>query len=430
VTRERRHSTTWPSGRAPVSRSALEGELKADDGFLSRSEVWALVGCQPLAQLSNQALLPSLGAMRADLDLSYAELGWVVAAFGVARLGVDLPAGGLASRWNPRSVLILALAASAVGSSMGIFAANAWQIATVRLLIGVGSSIAQAMILAWLVGGSGRAARGRVLARSEAFFSLSGLFIPALGGMLAGPLGWRVAFVLGALAAGVGLLSIVLGTRSSSAARSLSLSTAGDSPGVAQPAGWLDLRAGGKVLLAAYLATFVVFFCRNGMLNAIFPVLGAERLGVKPFEIGLLFSVINAVGIGAVLLGGRCGDRFGRYRMVLPGLALLTVAQALLFTIHDPLTYVIVGLVQGLACFINPLPTIVMGDALTPRLRARGIAVYRAVCDLAVLSAPASLGMALQVSGFGGAELVSLAVCLIALGSVTLLYVFREHRAA
>ena len=69
----------------------------ADDALLSRAEAWALVGCQPLAQLSNQALLPSLGAMRADLDLSYAELGWVVAAFGVARLLVDLPAGNLAA---------------------------------------------------------------------------------------------------------------------------------------------------------------------------------------------------------------------------------------------------------------------------------------------------------------------------------------------
>lgn len=405
--------------------SSFEGALKADDGFLTRAEVWALVGCQPLAQLSNQALLPSLDAMRQDLDLSYAELGWVVAAFGLARLVVDLPAGSLAIRWNPRAVLIVALAASAVGSGMGVFAANAWQIATVRLLIGVGSSIAQAMILAWLVGGSGRVARGRVLARSEALFSLSGLFVPALGGLLAGPLGWRVAFVLGALAAGGGLLAIALGTRSSSAARSVNQSTVSDSPGEAQPAGWFELRAGGKVLVAAYLATFVVFFCRNGMLNAIFPVLGAERLGVQPFEIGLLFSVINAIGIGAVLLGGRSGDRFGRYRMVLPGLALLTLAQALLFAIHDPLTYVLVGLVQGLACFVNPLPTIVMGDALTPRLRARGIAVYRAVCDLAVLSAPASLGMALQLNGFGGAELLSLIVCAIALGGVSVLYVTR-----
>jgi DHA1 family multidrug resistance protein-like MFS transporter len=401
----------------------------ADDGFLSRSEVWALVGCQPLAQLSNQALLPSLGAMRADLDLSYAELGWVVAAFGVSRLVVDLPAGSLADRWNPRSVLIAALAASAIGSSLGVFATNAWQIGTVRLLIGIGSAVAQAMILAWIVGGTGQVARGRVLARSEAFFSLSGLFIPALGGMLAGPLGWRVAFVLGALAAGVGLAVIALGTRPNSAARAVGRSTIGGSSATTRP-GWFELRSGGTVLLAAYLATFVVFFCRNGMLNAVLPVLGTERLGFEPFQVGLLFSVINAIGIGAVLLGGRCADRFGRYRVLVPGLAMLTLAQALLFTIHDPLTYIVVGLVQGVACFVNPLPTIVMGDALTPYLRPRGIAVYRAVCDLALLSAPASMGLALQVAGFAAAELVSLVAGVTVLASVWLLYSVRRRPMA
>ncbi len=63
-----------------------------------------------------------------------------------------------------------------------------------------------------------------------------------------------------------------------------------------------------------------------------------------------------------------------------------------------------------------------MGDALTPRLRSRGIAVYRAVCDLALLSAAASMGLALQAAGFGAAELVSLAVSSVVLGSVWLLY--------
>src|ERR687885_725412 len=136
----------------------------ASDAYLSRAEAWALIACQPLAQLTNQALLPSLGAMRDDLNLSYAELGWVVAAFGLARLVVDLPAGSLGTRWNPRSVLIAALAASAIGSALGVLAGSAWQMAAVRLLIGLGSSVAQAMLLAWIVGGSGHAARGRVLA--------------------------------------------------------------------------------------------------------------------------------------------------------------------------------------------------------------------------------------------------------------------------
>jgi MFS family permease len=333
---------------------------------------------------------------------------------------VDLPAGNLATRWNPRSLLIAALALSALASAAGLLAANAAQIATVRLLIGVASAIAQAMLLAWIVGGSGRVARGTVLARSEAFFSLTGLFIPAVGGLLAASvLGWRVAFVLGALAAGVGMVAIVFGTRSSSAAHAVGLSTAREPSAKTD---WLALRSGGKVLLASYLATFVVFYCRNGMLNSVVPVLGAEQFSFTPFEIGLLFSVINALGMGAVLLGGRWADRFGRYRVLVPSLALLTLAQGLLLVVHDPLTYVVVGLVQGLACFINPIPTIVMGDALLPHLRARGIAVYRAVCDVAILSAPAMMGLAIQRAGFNAAEAVNFTVAFVMLGAVWLLY--------
>src|SRR5436305_352996 len=142
-----------PLTRAPTA--------PASDAFLSRGEAWALVACQPLAQLSNQALLPSLGAMRDDLGLSYAELGWVVAASG--------------------------------------------------------------------------------------------------------------------------LLAILLCTRASSAAQSLGASVVGTQRPDTGPPPWSALLSGGKALLAAYLATFIVFFCRNGMLNAVLPVLGADKLGIQPF---------------------------------------------------------------------------------------------------------------------------------------------------
>jgi MFS family permease len=384
--------------------------------------MWALVLCQPLAQLSNQALLPSLGAMRADLNLSYAELGWVVAAFGITRLAVDLPAGNLGSRWNPRSVLIAALALSSLGSAAGVFATNGLQIATVRLLIGIGSAVSQAMLLAWIVGGAGRLGRGRALSLSEAFFSGVGLVVPALGGLLAAPFGWRVAFVMGAVAAAIGLLSIVLWTRSSSAAQAVGLTSADQTRQTREHVGWRELTSGGKVLLASYVATFGVFYCRNGMLNSVVPVLGLERFSFTPFEIGTLFSVINAIGIAAVLLGGRCADRFGRYRVLVPSLVLLAFTQGLLLGVQDPLTYIVVGLMQGVACFVNPIPTIVMGDALAPRLRARGIAVYRAVCDVAILAAPASMGVAIQAAGFGAAEMVNFLVSAIVLAGVRWLY--------
>src|SRR3979490_1859149 len=124
------------------------------------------------------------------------------------------------------------------------------------------------------------------MARGEAFFSLSGLVIPALGGLLAGPLGWRVAFVLGAIAATGGMLTVMLFTRAATAARA---------------GGFVDKRAptprqGGPFLLPAYLATFIVFFVRNGLVNAVVPVLGTDKLGFNPFQIGLLFSIMNAIG--------------------------------------------------------------------------------------------------------------------------------------
>jgi hypothetical protein len=100
----------------------------------------------------------------------------------------------------------------------------------------------------------------------------------------------------------------------------------------------------------------------------------------------------------------------------------------LLLTVRDPLTYILVGLVQGVACFINPIPTIVMGDALTPRLRARGIAIYRVVCDIAILSAPASMELAIQSAGFGAAEMLNFVVSAIVIVGVYLLYVGSRAR--
>jgi hypothetical protein len=90
-----------------------------------------------------------------------------------------------------------------------------------------------------------------------------------------------------------------------------------------------------------------------------------------------------------------------------PGLALLLASQVLMFLIQDQVTYVIVGLLQGVAAFVNPIPTGLLGDALPARQRARGIAVYRAVCDAALLSAPAVLGVTLQLGGFAAAESVT-----------------------
>jgi MFS family permease len=181
---------------------------------------------------------------------------------------------------------------------------------------------------------------------------------------------------------------------------------------------WSALGVGGRMLLSAYIATFVVFFCRNGLLNAVVPVLGADRYGLQPYQIGVVFSGVNALSIGVVLLGGRAGDRFGRHRLLVPGLAVLLLAQSLLLFVHDAASYVVIALLQSVSFFVNPLPPGLLGDTLPVRARAQGIAVYRAVSDLALLSAPSVMGAALQFGGFPAAELASVLIIAVALLAV------------
>jgi hypothetical protein len=51
--------------------------------------------------------------------------------------------------------------------------------------------------------------------------------------------------------------------------------------------------------------------------------------------------------------------------------------------------------------------------------------VYRAICDGAILFAPASMGLAIQTAGFGAAESLNVSVAGIALVGVWLLYARR-----
>jgi MFS family permease len=127
-----------------------------------------------------------------------------------------------------------------------------------------------------------------------------------------------------------------------------------------------------------------------------------------------------------VLLSGRLADRFGRIRALLPGMLLYLTGQVLWLVVQGPSGYILVGLLQGVTFMVFPIPTTLMGDALQPRLRARGIAVYRAVADVAILIAPVASGIALQVGGFTAA--MSLTVAVSSLSIAVIAFAFRRAR--
>jgi DHA1 family multidrug resistance protein-like MFS transporter len=386
------------------------------------AEQWALCVALPFGQVSNMALFVVLALVRQDLALSYSELGLMLASFGVARVVTDLPAGALLRRVNPRTALLVALAGTLVAAIVGLTAASAWQVGASRFIHGVMSSVTQCAVLAWLVGGAGSGTRGRVMALSEAVFSVAGLITPVAVGSLAALLSWRAAFVLGILASLIALAAAAFWTDAASAKAALGVKGADEMEAPRRLLErWSSLRQAGRVLASVYLITFIIYFGRQSVIGTLLPLVGGEHIGLSSLEVGLGLTILNLVSIGAVMLGGWAGDRFGQARMVVPGVAVLLACQLSVLLAHNEPAFLFFAVMAGLSFFMNSLPLSLVGDALPPQLRADGVAVFRLIADVGVLLAPTAMGFALDAGGFTAAELVPPAVTFAILAAVIVL---------
>ena len=381
----------------------------------------------PLSQVSNISLFVVLPQMREDLRLTYSELGLVLACFGVARVIFDLPAGALLRRVNPRTALVISLAVTVIAAVAGLTASSAWQVGVARFVHGASTAVVQCAVLAWLVGGAHSSLRGRVMALSEAAFSLTGLAVPLGVGLLATIASWRGAYAMGMGASLLALTGTLLCTDGASGQSALGDVVAG---GASEPlrSRWLALRSGGSILLAAYVMTFIIFFGRQSLVTTLLPLLGGELVGLSSVHVGFGLTLVNAVSIGAVMLGGWLGDRAGRWRLIVPGILLLLLCQLSALPISNELTYLVAAALVGVSYFMNPLPVSLVGDQLPARLRADGVAAYRLVGDVGVLLAPTAIGFALDSGGFTAAELLPpLASGLAFLAALAVLRVRRKR---
>jgi predicted MFS family arabinose efflux permease len=232
-------------------------------------------------------------------------------------------------------------------------------------------------------------------------FSFNNSAVPILSGVLAAFVGWRSAFAIGLVSSTIAFLLVLLWTDRDSARHATGIAPA--SSGV-KPAGVLELRTGGALLLAACVATFAVFYGRFALISTMLPLIGADLVGASPSTIGLAIGVMNGTMLVATLLGGWASDRFARFRILLPGMVLMVICQSSIFLISNDQTYLIAAGLAGFGNLMSPVPASLIGDTLPARLRAQGMLLYRVTGDIAVFSAPLLVGLGPQLGGFTAGE--------------------------
>jgi predicted MFS family arabinose efflux permease len=314
--------------------------LVLEDARLRRGEAgFARVGVAMFAAgtaifallYSPQAVLPQISA---EFQVSPAEAGLTMSATTAALALAIVPASALSERWGRARVLVWAVTAAAVLGVLLPFSPTYGILLTVRALQGVAMAGMPAVAMAYLADEIHPSALAGAVGTFVAGNGLGGLSGRLLGGVVTDLGGWR--WGLGAvslLSVGGAVLFVVL------------LGGLPSHPPSREPGG-VHLRD--PLLRRLFVAGFVLM----GGFVTIYNYLSYRLLGppfnLAPAVVGVIFLAYLA-GTAASALAGRLADRRGA-RVVLAGSVGVAIA-AVLLTVPDSLTFVLVGLVLVTAGF-------------------------------------------------------------------------------
>jgi MFS family permease len=151
------------------------------------------------------------------------------------------------------------------------------------------------------------------------------------------------------------------------------------------------LRTPGVLAMSATSAALVAI--QTGVLVFLYPLYLVERAGVDPGRVGLLISLTVLGRLLALWVGGGASDRWGRLRVLRPGLLAYAAALATVTWVTDPVWLAAWSVAIGAASgFVAPLPTAVVGDRVPAAERGVAIGWLRTATDSGQIVGPLVMG--------------------------------------
>jgi len=355
-----------------------------------------------------------------DLQLSYAQVGFLKILISGGQSLFQLPGGIISERVGERRMLALGLA---ILSRAFMLLSPAWSfpaIATLCLLIGIGPSLQHPLSSA-LVSRAYEVQGRRTAMGTYNFAGDAGkvAFPALLSGMLL-LLSWRGSVELLGVFGHVAALVVWMGGRS----RERVVQPAAAVGMQAQkPPGWgiTDRKRFGGLVAAGMLddsarAAFLTFV----------PFLLAEK-GAGPEQMGLLFTLVFAGGACGKFICGPLAERLRAVRMVV--VTELLTSIAILALLPLPLTASLV-LLPVLGIFLNGTSSVLyatVAELVAPEARTRGYGLFYMLYQGSGMIAPVLYGWLGDAAGLGWTMIV---LGFLTMGAAPLAVLMRVRRTA
>ncbi len=361
-------------------------EISDGPGTRVRALILSFYAPALMVTLGQGLLVPILPLYAADFEISYVLIGLVLAGEGLGTLIADVPTGMMQRRFGDKQVMMMGLLLKALSLGLLFVATTIWVVLLLRLIAGFGRSMYTVSAHVYVTNNIELGKRGKAISMFGGTYRLGGFIGPAVGGVIAGALGLRSAFIVAALASAIGLGLVALFMRNG---KRKSTHDTGE-------AHQLDLRsvlqANRRILTSAGTAQVFGQMVRAGRMVVI-PLFAADALGLAVDQIGLIVSISVAVDFSLFMVAGWLMDRYGRKFAIVPCFGIQALGMALVpFTASFGgllFATVVIGIGNGLGA--GSMMT--LGADLSPTAsRGEFLGVWRLIGDLGHTGAPLLVG--------------------------------------
>jgi MFS transporter, FSR family, fosmidomycin resistance protein len=333
----------------------------------------ALVGGFSVAHFANHIvnilLNPLLPLIRDSFALSYAQSGFVVAAYSVSLGLANAPVGILADRIGPRVVLAAGMVLVGVAGIALAFANAYWQLLLLLVAMGVISAAYHAPAVAILSRAFPDRTRGAAMGIHTTGGSLAVFAAPLIAAYFAGTMAadqaWRAAYLWTAaipIVCGVAVWYLAPRDRARADGRGR-LAALREVVDVFRTVGRVvTLSVAFQVVYAATLAFLAIYL--------------VDARGLDAAVAAALFAVPQAAGVVGPFVGGWLSDRIGRRAVIAIGLGVFGPAMWV-FTVTPTalvaLPLVVVGLMAGMRTTVTE---VLVAETAPPARRATVLGTY------------------------------------------------------
>ena len=267
--------------------------------------------------------VPSLAAMRAELNTTTTMIGLTLSIYGFCLAFAQIAYGPIIDRFNSKRILLIGLVLYLFGNLSAYFTRGISLLLLARSFQALGIAAAAGVGIALISDVFAAKERGRAMGIFSMFNSAGAASGPAIGGLIAVWLSWRADFMILAICAAALLLFTVWQLP--------------PQPIHGQIVGLRDMLTIGRTLptFGALVLGFSHFY---GLytIHTLTPILLADTMSVHEAGIGAV-TTLTAIGvIVGTFVGGRASDTRGmRFTLVVGAVgtviafALLTILSAL-----------------------------------------------------------------------------------------------------